>query len=183
MPRHRDTEAWAKHLASHQHICIAAETPIGKPTDAAPPKPSRRLRVGSKSNKLQGLAMLIWQLEVAGAPTPVAEFCFHNTRKWRADLAWPALLLLVEYEGAVYLNGRHTRGAGYEEDCAKYNAATLLGYRLLRFTDRMVNEGRALSDILRIITIQQKDGFRRPEAGDLCIPRSSETESGRRNHP
>lgn len=62
------------------------------------------------------------------------EHQFHPKRKWRFDMAIPSLMLAIEIEGAVYSNGRHTRGSGFLKDIEKYNQAALLGWTLLRFT-------------------------------------------------
>jgi very-short-patch-repair endonuclease len=62
------------------------------------------------------------------------EHQFHAKRKWRFDMAIPSLKLAIEIEGAVYSNGRHTRGSGFLKDIEKYNQAALLGWTLLRFT-------------------------------------------------
>ena len=75
---------------------------------------------------------------------PRREFRFHPTRRWRADFAWVDEKLLVEIEGGNWSHGRHTRGAGFEEDCIKYNAAALLGYTVLRFTGNLVENGYAV---------------------------------------
>jgi very-short-patch-repair endonuclease len=69
----------------------------------------------------------------AGLPVPVPEFKFHPTRRWRFDYAWPDRRLAVEIEGAVWVNGRHTRGAGYLGDMQKYNSACVMGWRVLRY--------------------------------------------------
>lgn len=71
-----------------------------------------------------------------------AEYKFHPTRKWRADYLL-GKSVLVEIEGGAYTQGRHTRGAGFEADCMKYNAAISLGYRLYRFTTQQVLSGKA----------------------------------------
>lgn len=57
------------------------------------------------------------------------EYRFHPTRKWRFDFAIPELKLAVEIEG----RGRHQTVDGFRKDCEKYNAALLLGWRVLRF--------------------------------------------------
>lgn len=62
------------------------------------------------------------------------EHQFHPKRKWRFDLAIPSVKLAVEIEGAVYSNGRHTRGSGFLKDIEKYNTAAIMGWTLLRFT-------------------------------------------------
>ena len=66
---------------------------------------------------------------------------------WRLDFAWPDRHLAVEVEGGVWTGGRHTRGAGFEEDARKYNVLALLGWRLLRFTSRSIQSGVALQSI------------------------------------
>lgn len=80
------------------------------------------------------VASLLRQIASAGLPVPVQEHRFHATRRWRFDLAWPGRMIAVEVDGGVWSGGRHTRGAGFSEDCRKLNAATLLGWRVLRFT-------------------------------------------------
>ena len=71
-------------------------------------------------------------------PEPEQQYKFHPTRRWKADFAWVAEKLLVEVEGGEHVRGRHVRGKGYNDDCVKYNSATIRGYRLLRFTGSMV---------------------------------------------
>ena len=80
------------------------------------------------------------------------EFKFCSDRKWRADylLCWPAdegqriaTDALIEIEGSVYTQGRHTRGAGYEKDLEKYNYASALGYKVFRFSTGQVLRGEA----------------------------------------
>jgi very-short-patch-repair endonuclease len=68
-------------------------------------------------------------------------------RLWRADFCWPDHKLIVEFEGGVFIRGRHTRGKPFEADCIKYNTATLMGYRVLRFTERHVTSGYAILTI------------------------------------
>ena len=77
-------------------------------------------------------------LLAADYPQPVREYRFHPTRKWRFDFAWPEARVAVEVEGGTWDRGRHTRGAGYAGDCAKYNAAVMSGWRVLRFTSDML---------------------------------------------
>lgn len=98
---------------------------------------------------------LLSQIKLAGLPDPVTEYRFDTKRKFRFDLCWPALLLAVEIEGQNSLNrhsgkweygrGRHNRPDGYERDVEKYNTATLLGWRIVRITTKMVRDGRALA--------------------------------------
>jgi len=56
-------------------------------------------------------------------------------------------MLAVEVDGGTWTGGRHTRGAGFEADCEKLNAAVIAGFRVLRFTGAMVRSGAALATI------------------------------------
>jgi very-short-patch-repair endonuclease len=87
---------------------------------------------------------LLLQITATGLPRPEREYRFHPTRKWRFDFAWPAQKVAAEVEGATWARGRHTRGAGYEADCQKYNTAVLGGWHVVRFTAAMVAGGEAL---------------------------------------
>lgn len=76
-----------------------------------------------------------------GWPLPVAEHKFHDTRRWRFDLAWPALKLAAEVNGGVFVGGRHSRGAGQMKDYEKLNSAQILGWVVLQVTPRQVVSG------------------------------------------
>lgn len=72
-------------------------------------------------------------------------------RKWRVDfLVMPKTLkIVVEVDGATEFGlSRHSRGKGYEDDCKKLNALAIAGYRVMRFTTKMIASGEAISDIL-----------------------------------
>ena len=87
---------------------------------------------------------LAFHIQAVGLPEPQREFGFQHARRWRADFAWPEQKVLCEVEGGVWTRGRHVRGAGFEADMEKYNAATLGGWRLIRVTPAMVRDGRAI---------------------------------------
>lgn len=61
-------------------------------------------------------------------------------RKWRVDFAFIDRAILIEVEGGSYVRGRHVRPTGFQNDCEKYNAATLLGWRLLRYTGQDISK-------------------------------------------
>lgn len=69
----------------------------------------------------------------AGLPEPIPEYRFHHARKWRADYCWPIHRIIVEIDGGLFVQGRHSRGAGMLKDFEKLNAAALLGYAVLRY--------------------------------------------------
>lgn len=82
-----------------------------------------------------------------GLPTPIPEYRFHPTRKWRFDWAFVPQRIAVEQEGAVWVNGRHTRGSGFVKDLEKYNAAAALGWRVIRGTPQQIARGDVLPTI------------------------------------
>lgn len=76
---------------------------------------------------------------------------FRHGRQWRFDFAYPGLMIALEVEGGTHAAGRHTRGEGFEEDCEKYAEALLLGWRVLRVPAAMVDDGRALDYLERLL--------------------------------
>lgn len=109
-----------------------------------------------KSKHHDFVADLAWQIMVAKLPVPGRELKFHPTRKWRFDLAWifvdcgEEVKIALEVEGAVWSQGRHTRGSGFVKDIIKYNEAQLLGWQVYRVTTGDVTTGNALKLIERI---------------------------------
>jgi len=91
------------------------------------------------------------QIHLAGLPPPEREYRFAPPRRWRADFAWPDDGVLLEVEGGVHRQGRHTRGAGFEADCEKYNSAELGGWTVLRVTAKHVRSGEALAWVERAL--------------------------------
>lgn len=86
----------------------------------------------------------------------ISEYKFHPTRKWRADFANPELKIIIEVEGGIWTKGRHLRGTGYINDMAKYNAANILGYKVLRYTPEQMRAGKFATDLLQIIDKMRK---------------------------
>lgn len=77
------------------------------------------------------------------------EFIFHPTRRWRFDFALLDRKIAIEYEGIFSKKSGHTTLKGYISDSAKYNAATVLGWRVLRYTAK--NYKQVIEDLKRII--------------------------------
>lgn len=75
------------------------------------------------------------------------EYKFHPKRKWRADFHIMGKKILVEVEGGIWSNGRHTRGKGYIGDMEKYNAAVVMGFQVLQFSTEQVKSGLAVQQI------------------------------------
>lgn len=79
------------------------------------------------------------------------EFYFHPDRKWRADFHLIDKKILVEIEGGIWSGGRHTRGKGYIGDMEKYNAATMMGFQVIRFSTDQVKSGHAIQQLEKMV--------------------------------
>jgi hypothetical protein len=88
----------------------------------------------------------------AGLPRPVTELVFAKPRRWRFDYAWPQWMIALEVEGAVWTQGRHTRGSGFVKDMAKYNAAAVLGWRVVRCTPSTVTSPATIDMLRKLLT-------------------------------
>ena len=47
-------------------------------------------------------AWLMGHIEDEGLPIPIREYKFHDTRRWRFDMAWPRLKIAAEVEGGTF---------------------------------------------------------------------------------
>jgi len=93
-----------------------------------------------------------FDLQVRALELPLIrrEYRFAPPRRWRFDFAFVGQVA-VEIQGGTWSGGRHVRGKGYEADCEKRNEATLLGWRVLYFTPRMVADGTAIATLERAL--------------------------------
>jgi hypothetical protein len=80
-------------------------------------------------------------------------------KDWRFDVAIPEYRIAVEFEGGVWFTGatqsRHSRGKGMISDLNKYNAATVNGWRVLRYTHTNHTTAQIMADISRLIDTQK----------------------------
>ena len=99
------------------------------------------------------LARVLCEIEAATGQMAYMEYMFHPTRRWRFDGAFPAAKVAVEVEGMAGRSGksRHMTYGGYQKDMEKYNAATALGWHLLRFTWKDVRDGSAGKQIVESV--------------------------------
>lgn len=126
-----------------------------KPTKAVKPA------AAAKAPASQLEATVGAQICAAGLPWPQWGYKWHPVRRWLADAAWVERRLLLEVEGGVtpfrdkrtgeLRQGRHVTITGYEDDCIKYSEAAICGWRVIRVTRRMVDDGRALALIERAL--------------------------------
>lgn len=103
--------------------------------------------------KKQPSQAIVFQCKALGLPVPVAEFRFHDTRRWLFDWAWPDRKIELEQEGVVYqkaegqqhmLGGRHVSVTGFKKDLEKYGTAFSLGWRVLRCLPEQIEDGQAV---------------------------------------
>ncbi len=120
---------------SHKHQAqIVAQlhaTPRPKTVALAEMQPVAAPKAAKKKRK-RDCAVADGFLVACGLPSPTPEHRFHPSRKWRFDYCWPEAKVALEVEGGVWTGGRHTRGSGFVKDMEKYNAAALLGWRVVR---------------------------------------------------
>ncbi len=81
----------------------------------------------------------------------IQEYQFNPDRKWKADFHLIGTKILIEVEGGIWSNGRHTRGKGYLGDMEKYNSAQELGYSVYRYSTEQVKSGKAIEEIKRLV--------------------------------
>lgn len=113
-------------------------------------------------------AKLDLQLRALRVPAPAREYRFAlaevgtgpgirkrlkaaGLRDWRFDFAWPAKKFAVEVEGGAWVNGRHTRGQGFVDDCVKYHHAMRLGWTVYRCEGNLINSGEAAALVADIL--------------------------------
>lgn len=104
---------------------------------------------------MSGEALFAFQAKASKLPPAEREFRFDPTRRWRFDFAWPDPRVALEVEGATWIGGRHTRGAGFEADCEKYSAAAIYGWCVIRATTGQVKRGDAIAWVSEALARRQ----------------------------
>jgi hypothetical protein len=67
--------------------------------------------------------------------------------------------IALEIEGLTHDGGRHQRVQGYTNDLRKYNEAALLGWVLIRVTQKMLKKGEAFTAVERAFkALKAKEG-------------------------
>ena len=87
-----------------------------------------------------------------GLPRPVFEYCFHPTRKWRLDIAWPEERVVLEVQGGIFIQGRHSRGAALLKEWEKLNTLAGMGWRVLYCQPKDVCTGAMVEVIAQTLS-------------------------------
>lgn len=109
---------------------------------------ARALRAALRERAFFGL------LSAASIPLPEKEYRFVPERRWRFDFAWPGKFIALEVEGGVFTMGRHTRGAGYMKDLAKYSEAAVRGWRVIRVVPTRLAKTETITLLQRAFEVQ-----------------------------
>lgn len=117
-----------------------------KQTPDKPKKTAQKSRKQPKTDIFTSICKSDLKIEV------VKEYKFHPTRKWRYDYAVPEYKIALEVEGGVWTKGRHTRPQGFLGDIEKYNAGTLLGWRIFRVTPDELYSNKTLNLLKQAIS-------------------------------
>ena len=91
--------------------------------------------------------------------TLAEEFRFDVSRRWKADYFILEFNCLIEFEG---MGGNHLSGigghqtlTGYTANCEKYNRASLMGFKLLRYTAK---NSKDLTNDLKTLLNEKTNG-------------------------
>lgn len=92
-----------------------------------------------------------------GLPPPCFEYRFHDTRKWRIDIAWPEQRLALEVQGGIFIKGRHSRGAALLKEWEKLNTLAEMGWRVLYCQPKDVCTMEMVETIKRALAYKSKE--------------------------
>ena len=74
------------------------------------------------------------------------EYKLLESRKFRGDFAHPNSKTVIEVQGGIWIQGRHSRGAGYTKDCERTLALMAEGWKVIYLVESMFTD-----DIFEII--------------------------------
>ena len=106
---------------------------------------------------------LLFDLKTEKLPAPVTEYHFAKSlgRDWRFDAAYVEEKIAIEVEGGTGWKrdapSRHLTPSGFAGDVEKYNAASVMGWALLRFTPTMLRDGSAIETIKWALKARRKE--------------------------
>lgn len=115
---------------------IAIQQQFGAEGDTDAARTLAQAKRAARKDELVAEFRQVWR--GLNGPDLVEEYPFHSARRWRADFAHLDARVIIEIDGGVWSGGRHTRGGGFIEDCAKLNAAAVSGWTVFRLATGMM---------------------------------------------
>ena len=88
--------------------------------------------------------LLALQMRAVQLPKPDREVTLVPGRRFRFDFVWPEHHLALEVDGGEWIAGRHQRPTGFRADAEKFSLAAVHGWRVMRCTGSMVEDGTCL---------------------------------------
>lgn len=89
----------------------------------------------SQKSHLEFTFLKTWEAIHGLKHRPALQFRFAAPdRQWRFDFCWIDVKVAVEIDGGIFVGGGHSRGVQFTGDCEKLNRATMMGWRVLRYT-------------------------------------------------
>ena len=111
----------------------------------------QKLQDKAKREKLENKFHFLWK--ALKGPELKRQHKFHPKRKWPFDFAHLETKTAIEIEGGTWINGRHNRGQGFEDDCYKYNAAEAMRWHVFKLTSKMID----LKNVQQIIDVVRNE--------------------------
>ena len=141
-------------VAKYNAHVAKVRSDCGPALNAAAADFCQKLTQASKQ-KPQGadVDLLAFQLNAAGLPHE-REHRFHDKRKWRFDIAFPAVKLAIEIDGGLFVDGGHSRGRARINDMERDIAANLLGWLVVRMPPEWIKPGTALAHVERLVKVR-----------------------------
>lgn len=112
----------------------------------------------SKESPLEERFYQAWIEEFGNTLTPLRQYRFCETERYRLDFAWPDWKVGVELNGFGW---GHTTVSAKKRDARKGRLLTLLGWKYLVYTSACVGSKASMHDALyEIIDLLQQQGQR-----------------------
>jgi hypothetical protein len=95
---------------------------------------------------------LVLLCQAHGLPEPMPEYAFHPVRGWKFDYAHVDQKIATEVEGGIWRRGggAHSHPLNILRDMEKYNAAAVLGWRIIRVQPERIGDAiPMLRELLR----------------------------------
>lgn len=112
----------------------------------------RTVKVNKDCNQVKNMGMCIMAWCMKHSFEFQKEYKFCSYRRFRFDFCVVNKKIAIEYEGIFSRKSGHTTIKGYMKDIEKYNLATMLGFRILRY--HAGNYLECLNDLEKLISIE-----------------------------